>query len=401
MAGITGQGTTFNLPNFVGELFGISPEDTPFLSAIGGLTGGRPTKAKRFEWEFYDLRAPGDRATRLEGANAPTAEARVRSNAYNVLQIIQEAVEVSYTKIAATAHLDPLVVTGEGSNPVTNEMDWQLAQALKSVALDTNWSFLNGTFAEPADNTTPRKTRGILQAVATNEVALLSTPDVGGDITGANATDLVTSASAHGLAVGDTFQFTVLNGGTGAVVSTRYFVVQVPSTTTFKFSATRGGAVLNFTTDITTGSRISVYAKVSSESIGNAMQSAYENGGLQLGETRVALVGPLQKRRLTKALITDSGYQEATRNVGGVNLSVIETDFGPLSIMMDRQMPAGTILFASLEDIAPVMLEIPDKGFLFVEPLAKVGSAERSQIYGEIGLEYGNERKHAKITNAG
>jgi len=84
MAGITGQGTTFNLPNFVGELFGITPEDTPFLSAIGGLTGGKSVAAKRFEWEFYDLRAAGQRDA-LEGANAPTAESRVRANAYNML----------------------------------------------------------------------------------------------------------------------------------------------------------------------------------------------------------------------------------------------------------------------------------------------------------------------------
>ena len=40
MAGITGQGNTFNLPNYVGELFALSRETTPFLSAIGGLTGG-------------------------------------------------------------------------------------------------------------------------------------------------------------------------------------------------------------------------------------------------------------------------------------------------------------------------------------------------------------------------
>lgn len=400
MAGITGQGTTFNLPNFAGELFGISPEDTPFLAAIGGLTGGKAVHAKRFEWEFYDLRSPGDRA-RLEGANAQTAESRVRANAYNVLQIIQEAVEVSYTKLGARNHLDAAVIVGDQGNPVVNELDWQLAQALKSVALDTNWAFLNGTFAEPADNATPRKTRGLLQAIATNAIALIPEVDNGGDITGVAATDLITSASAHGLAVGDTLQFTVLNGGTGLAAATRYFVVAVPSTTTFQLSATRGGAVIDFTAAITTGSRISRYTKVSNESLGNAMQAAFDNGGLQLGETRVAIVGPLQKRRLTTALITDAGYKEVTRNVGGVNLSVIETDFGPLSIMMDRQMPVGTIALTSLEDCAPVMLEIPDKGFLFVEPLAKVGSAERSQIYGEIGLEYGNERKHAKITGAG
>ena len=40
----------------------------------------------------------------------------------------------------------------------------------------------------------------------------------------------------------------------------------------------------------------------------------------------------------------------------------------------------------------------PGKGFLFQEPLAKVGSADRTQIYGEIGLEYGSEAAHGKIT---
>ena len=31
MAIVNGQGTTFNLPNFVGELFAITPTETPFL----------------------------------------------------------------------------------------------------------------------------------------------------------------------------------------------------------------------------------------------------------------------------------------------------------------------------------------------------------------------------------
>jgi len=47
--------------------------------------------------------------------------------------------------------------------------------------------------------------------------------------------------------------------------------------------------------------------------------------------------------------------------------------------MLDVAMPADTIAFVSLEDCAPVMLEIPGKGFLFVEQLAKVGSSERAQ----------------------
>ncbi|KFI58730.1 hypothetical protein [Bifidobacterium gallicum] len=48
MPDITGMGTTYNLPNYVGERFAASREDTPLLSSIGGLTGGRPTKSTRF-----------------------------------------------------------------------------------------------------------------------------------------------------------------------------------------------------------------------------------------------------------------------------------------------------------------------------------------------------------------
>src|SRR5688500_4169881 len=160
MAGIVGQGTTFNLPNFVGDLFNITPSDTPLLSRIGGLTGGKQTDAKIFDWGFYDLRAPGDR-TRVEGANAPSAEERVRETAYNVVEIHQEAVEISYTKQAATGQ-GATEAARIGQNPVTDELEWQVDAALVQIALDLEWSFINQTFANPATNATPRKTRGLL-----------------------------------------------------------------------------------------------------------------------------------------------------------------------------------------------------------------------------------------------
>ena len=34
-------------------------------------------------------------------------------------------------------------------------------------------------------------------------------------------------------------------------------------------------------------------------------------------------------------------------------------------------------------------------GVFFVEPLSKVGAAENYQLYGEVGLAYGNEKAHA------
>src|SRR5690606_27434439 len=139
MAGITGQGTTFNLPNYVGELFSASPEDTPLLSSIGGLTGGEAVNATLFEWQGFDLRDADDARQRLEGANAPAGEARVRYSQSNVLEIHQEALELSYTKQAATGQRAtagaPTVTVGNTVIPA-DEMAWQLAQHFKQIARD-------------------------------------------------------------------------------------------------------------------------------------------------------------------------------------------------------------------------------------------------------------------------
>lgn len=319
MAGITGQGTTFNLPNYVGELFATSPTDTPFLSSIGGLTGGEAVSSTLFQWQGYDLRDAAADRQRVEGANAPTAEQRVRFNVTNVLEIHQESVEISYTKLAATGQYNstgsahPGSVGIDGSNPVTAEADWQIRQALVQIARDVETSFINGTFANPATNATPRKTRGILEAITTNVVAAAG------------------AALTHDMVI-------------------------------------------------------------------DLAQAVWEAGGINRQETAALMCNGFQKRALTKIFVTDANYQEMTRDIGGVSVTTIITDFGMLNVMLNRYMPADTIALVSLDECAPCFMNIPGKGFLFVEPLARQGAAERSQIYGEIGLKYGNEKAHGKIT---
>ena len=39
MSGITAVGTTFNEPNYHGELIALTPTETPLLSAAGGVGG--------------------------------------------------------------------------------------------------------------------------------------------------------------------------------------------------------------------------------------------------------------------------------------------------------------------------------------------------------------------------
>src|SRR6266540_2185344 len=167
MSGITGLGTTFNLPNYHGELFAVSPSETPLLSAAGGLGQGGQVSDTLVEWQKYDLRDPSIR-TRLEGADAPTAESRVRANVDNRLQIFQEAISTSYTKQAATERY--ATAAGGVGNPVTNEHSWQVMQSLKQVARDVNYSFWNAVRNDPSDNTTARQMAGLLSVMTSNAI---------------------------------------------------------------------------------------------------------------------------------------------------------------------------------------------------------------------------------------
>jgi hypothetical protein len=391
MAGITALGTTYSLPNYTGLLFGITPADTPFFSAIGGLTGGRATTDYEFEWGTYDMRAAGQNVS-LEGQDAPTPQERVRANASNILQIHQEAVAISYTKQAATARLAGMASQGT-SNAVTNELDWQTEIMLRQMVRDINWSFINGTYQKPVDNTTARKTRGLLAAISTNVVAAQGVGTTGA---AAAATDLIT-ATTHGLVAGDTVRFNSVGAATPLTTTDIYYVISAGlAANTFSVSLTKGGAAVNITVDGTVNWNKGTV--ISAALINQTAQLAYDNGGLT-GGVPVMLMGSSQKMRITAAY-TSAGYvtKELEGNIGGVTVDRVQTDFGPMGIMLDRAMPPDTIAVVSLDQCAPVFLDVPGKGHFFEEPLAKTGASERNQLYGEVGLAYGNQLTHAKIT---
>lgn len=399
MAGITGQGTTFNLPNYVGELFAVSPMDTPFLSSIGGLTGGEQASGVLFQWQGYDLRNADKLRQRTEGANAPTAEARVRFNVNNVVEVHQEALEVSYTKLAATGQFNstgsahPGAVGLAGTNPVLDEMDWQTRQSLAQIARDIEKTFIGGTFSNPSDNSTPRRTRGILQATATNAVdkgALLSS---GGATIATNGTITET----HAYAAGDAVLARALTGGAVGVLDEDqlYYVVNPTGTTAFQIASRPGGTAITF--GATGGADFYTPAALAESDVLDLLQQVWDNGGIREQETATLMVNSTLKRSLTYLFVTKKNYQEQTRNVGGVSVQTIETDFGQLNIMLNRYMPSGALSVVSLDECAPTFLPIPGKGFLFVEPLAKTGASEKAQIYGEVGLKYGNEKAHGKL----
>lgn len=313
MAGVSGQGTTYNLPNYTGELYSISPQDTPFLSAVGGLNGGRSVLSTEFEWQFYDLRAGVTNNAVVEGAAAPSGAERVRANVTNVCEIHQSAVEVSYTKMAATQ-----LKAGSNNNldnPIGDELAWQIQQELAAMAIDIEKSFLSGVYAKPGTNASARNTRGILTAIATNVAA---------------------------------------NGGTPRAIT---------------------------------------------KAIVDAfLQSVFTSSGIKNPMQSVFICGPAQKVALSNLYSTAVLNQPTmTRNVGGVAIDTIITDFGTFGVMVDRWMPTGQVAFVDLSVCQPVWLEIPMKGTLFAEELPQQGASRKFQIYGEVGLQYGPESYHGLI----
>ena len=107
---------------------------------------------------------------------------------------------------------------------------------------------------------------------------------------------------------------------------------------------------------------------------------------------------------ITKAQITNNWSKlpgfllPNSRNVGGLAIDQIITDFGTLGVMVHRMIPAGTALVVNPGVLEIVEMPIPGKGNFFWEPLAKVGAGEKGQLYGTAGLDYGPEWYHGKLT---
>lgn len=314
MATVAGQGTTYGLPNFHGALFSVSPTETPFLSAIGGINGARPVKSTSFEWQTIDRRTSTANNVALEGADAPAASNRSRSNLRNVVEIHQSAIEVSYTKQAATGNYSGQNIAPLPDDAIMDEVAVQTQAELESMAVDVEKSFLTGTINIPTDNTTARKTQGILGVAATLSA----------------------------------------NGGTARALS---------------------AAIMNA-----------------------HFQAMFDAGAKLPQDSTVIMAGSAQKVAITNAYANAPvGMLTQNRTIGGLSIETVVTPFGTFGVALNRWMPAGQVAVLNLAVCKPVFLEIPDKGLLFVEPLSKTGAAQKYQLYGEIGLEYGPAQEHGVI----
>ena len=311
---VTGLGTTWNLPNYAGELFTADPTQTPLLSMIGGLTGGKQTKNFEFPtavlFDYPDAKQP--EITEEASAKAPTASAIARKQESNVIQIHQEVIDLTYFKQSNSGRFSGINGSNQ-TNPI-DEKAWQIQQKLIKIARDVEFSFINGKYQKATAANVANKTRGMLELAAT--------------------------------------------------VST---------------------------VDASSG-------KLTTNMIKALMLEMADNGAYF--NNMVLFAGAKQKQKITDLYEKQLGYnQGAPRNIGGMNITEIETDFCKLGIVWDRFMPDDSILIADVAHIAPMFQEVEGKGVLFEEELAKIGASDRIQIYGQIGLAHGPAFLHGSITN--
>lgn len=167
---ITGLGTSWNLPNYAGELFTASPVSTPLLSMTGGMSGGLITKNPEFPtaqlFEYPDAEQP--EISEKSSAIAPEARHIDRNQEKNVVQIHQNKVDITYHKLASTGRMTGLNTAGQTPSP-TDELAWQITHSmLVPAARDIEYSFIQGQYQLSNSVNMPNKTRGMLSLCASS-----------------------------------------------------------------------------------------------------------------------------------------------------------------------------------------------------------------------------------------
>ena len=312
-ANVNLAGTSWNCPNYVGELFLIGANQTPFLNMIGGLQGNNIRTVTDFQfslaqpWALETAAQPA--ITETASLTAPNPWTYVRDQDVNTVQLFHRAVSVSYAKQSVVGQITADATTGLadlGVQPVQNEKDFQISAHMRQISVNVDYTFLRGAYQQATSAAVAPRSRGIITGCVTNTV-----------------------------------------NAAGATLS-KSLVDQL-----LRDMAGNGAEFIN----------------------------------------PVIFVNAFQKQKISDVY----GYAPEDRNIGGINIKQVETDFAVLGIVWAPNMPTDTLLIADLSICSPVFLPVPEKGVLFYEELSKTGASEQGQIYGQIGLDYGPEEYHGTV----
>jgi hypothetical protein len=171
MANVNAATNSWNCPNYAGEIFLVGEDRTPFINMMGGMAGAAVADAMEFPigqpWSLDQGAQPA--ITESASLTAPAPKTFVRGQRKNVCQIFHEQVSISYLADSQNRQLQGLNIAGQ-TNPIGSEKDFQIMATLKQIALDLEYTFLNGSYNLAAAANQANQTRGIIEAITTNTI---------------------------------------------------------------------------------------------------------------------------------------------------------------------------------------------------------------------------------------
>lgn len=307
---ISGYGTTQNNPNYLGVLFEIGQNATPFLNAVGGINGARPVSSVNFALNTnYDLGTASQPAISEDASVSGVTPTTFDQNQdENAIQIFDRIAQVSYANSSDISTLAG-VPAWAGENQVTDKMGAQVTRNLRRMAIDLEYTMFNGTYTKWTASGTASGTRGVSTAMTTN----------------------------------------VVDGTLGL-----------------------------------------------DKAMFNTLTKTMADNGAELDNGMSAImVNSKYKQALSDLFV----LQERSFDMGGFTADSIATDFGILPVIYAPQVLQSEILIVDVSKCSLAVLPTADGQALKVEPLAKNGASDRTQLYLQAGMDYGHEIFHGKINN--
>lgn len=130
----------------------------------------------------------------------------------------------------------------------------------------------------------------------------------------------------------------------------------------------------------------------------DTLQALVDDNGYSVDQDLACFCGVTEYRNIAAAYSAKStNFVSPEETVVGISVRRIATNLGTITLVMEPDVPSARLLFAKLSAIRPVANPVPGKGVLFIETLGKVGSSMREQIYGHLGINYGNEKMHGLL----
>ena len=165
------EAMSFGVLNYSGMLFNHGNTKTPLSSMIGGRQ--KVTDHVEYAMGQEYTAGGGSQPAISESASltAPTISNVTRTQETNVTQIFQESVGVSYGKMSNMGTLSGINVANQQANPIS-ELDFQIAAKMQKIANDIEYTFINGVYNKATSDTEINKTRGLVNGISTNNIAV-------------------------------------------------------------------------------------------------------------------------------------------------------------------------------------------------------------------------------------